>query len=98
MEVKVYGCSDDIISVDGAICDEFAYNDEPVFLAFSEGTVLVIEYGDSGLWRVTRVHEGDAVIEKFEATDPSSKAYTDVVTLRGKIEWVVVGKMAAKAK
>lgn len=91
--IRVYGASDDLIEVDGAIREEFsAYGldeDDGGFLAFNDGTVLEIHYGASGRWRISCVQEGVASYEKSEATsdegrredDPDVPAYSDLVTL-----------------
>lgn len=101
-EVKVSGASDDIINIDGAISEEFSCwggdDPEPRFLAFSDGTLLSIQYGvGGGLWRINRLSAGTAEYEKVEATDEDEN-YSDVVTLRGDLRWVVMGEHHAKAR
>jgi hypothetical protein len=105
MSVKVRGGSDDIISVEGDIDAEF--NEDESCLAFSDGTVLHVEYTNAGLWRINRAIAGSASYSKWEATDSDSKEYSDVVTLgegdatgRGTVnlEWVVCGQMVMRPK
>lgn len=105
MSVKVYGGSDDLVEVSGDIDAEF--NEEEASLAFSDGTVLHCEYTNAGLWRINRAVEGQASYSKWEATDPDSKEYSDVVTLgagdntgRGTVTllWVVAGKMELRPR
>lgn len=101
MSIKVYGASDDLIEVEGGISEEFSplYDDEAegVFLAFSDGTVLHVVYGQGGMWRITPRHLGAATYSKREATNPDDD-YSDVVTLeKASITWVVMGTSMALA-
>ena len=105
MSVKVSGGSDDLIEVEGDITAEF--NEEEACLAFSDGTVLHVEYTNAGLWRINRAVEGSASYSKWEATDSDSKEYSDVVTLgagdavgRGAVAllWVVCGKIELRPR
>lgn len=105
MSVKVYGHSDDCIEVEGDIIAEFS--EDEACLAFSDGTVLHVEYTNAGLWRINRAVEGTASYSKFEATDPDSEQYSDMVTLgdggaqgHGTVSfrWVVAGQMEVRPK
>ena len=97
--VTVYGASDDLIEIEGDIRDEISPNDEhPAKLAFSDGTVLSVKYDDDGCWRVNRVAEGSAKMEKVEAEGPDTDNYTDRVTLTGDIKWVVAGNWMGRVK
>lgn len=95
----VYGASDDLIEVDGLIREEFNVIDEPRYLAFSDGTVLRIEYAGDGCWRVDQRAKGSCSVEKVhDGTDEDeprrpdgTPTYSDVVVLTGDISWVVCG-------
>lgn len=86
--VEVYGASDDLIEVDGDLCDEFDGGYTPRYLHFSEGTVLKVQYSPVedniyyGLWKIERVKEGTAEYAHAAATDPEDD-YSDRVTLTG---------------
>jgi hypothetical protein len=98
MPIKIYGASDDIIEVEGDIEEEFYVHagdeDEPAFLAFSDGTLLSVHYGHEGIWRLGLVKEGTAEFSKEEGTD--SEDYSDIVTLDGHITWVALATDVAK--
>lgn len=97
--ITVYGASDDLIEIEGDIRDEISPNDEePAKLAFSDGTVLSVIYDDEGCWRVNRIAEGSAKMEKVEAAGPDTDNYSDRVTLTGDIKWVVAGNWMARTK
>ena len=99
-EITIYGVSDFLIEVDGAIDAEFSnpYSDDEAFLAFSDGTVLSVECIYWDVWRVNRVAAGSASYSKTEALDADMDDYTDRVTLTGDIAWVVCGSSVAYAK
>jgi hypothetical protein len=97
--VTIYGASDDCIEIEGDIKDEiYANDDASTKLAFSDGTVLSVNYDRDGLWKVYRLVEGSATMERFEATDPDSDEYSDRVTLTGDIQWVVGGTFMKRVK
>lgn len=72
MSVIVYGASDDLIELEGDICDEFSAFDCWRYLHFGEGTIVKAGYGqvpDKG-WHVEVVREGTAsatvLVPKFD--------------------------------
>lgn len=99
MAITVNGASDDLIEVEGDIREEFTYEDtdkEGDLLAFSDGTVLRVQFG--AVWRITPVVRGNAVltIKQCVEDDNDDGEYTDVATLDGDIRWVVQGVALAK--
>lgn len=90
-EIKIYGHSDHLIEVEGAIKKEFLCSKGKSNLAFSDGTVLNITYEKDGCWRISRAAIGTAKYEKTDTGD-ANEDYTDRVTLTGEIKWVVCGK------
>lgn len=82
-EVMIYGASDDLIEVEGALVAEFnAFDeDEGVYLAFSDGTMLRVVYDDGGVWRITPHVSGRASYFKVEAPGDDENNYSDRVTL-----------------
>ena len=95
--ITIYGASDDLIEVEGAIREEFNPHSEhePDYLAFSDGTVLSVKYDNDGLWRINRVAKGSAKYSKVEATDIDDD-YSDRVTLTGDFAWCVFGSKIEK--
>lgn len=99
-KIEIYGASDDLIELDGDISEEFnpPYDEDAgSLLAFSDGTVLKIVYGDEGIWRISPIHTGTAAYELTQGTD-MDEDYTDRATLTGEIDWVVFGTRIEKAK
>lgn len=99
--VTVYGASDDLIEVEGAITEEFGAMDcsgeEPRYLAFSDGTVLRVTYSAKGCWEIRQVAVGHAVFECVPH-DNDATTYSDRATLTGVITSVVCGTGFACAK
>ena len=95
--VKVYGYSDDLIEVEGAVREEFdASGDGPYYLAFSDGTMLSVKYDRDGMWRIHQIHHGGAAYEKQEGTNPDDD-YSDVVTLTAdRFDFVLCGEHKAQ--
>lgn len=76
--VTVYGASDDLIEIDGDIREEFPYDGEETYLAFSDGTVLSIFYAHSGVWRIAALQTGrDSIVSIVQAESISEDAYSD---------------------
>jgi hypothetical protein len=103
VSVTVYGASDDLIEVEGDIDEEFNAISAPEnghLLAFSDGTVLRIDYSELGIWRITPVFRSglgfDLTIVQAPEDDDSN--YSDRATLNGDITWVVHGDAAASTK
>lgn len=103
MKVTVYGASDDLIELDGDISDEFQYvEDEPNFVAFSDGTLLEVTYTQTGRWKLSTLTQGaETVVATLPASGDDGKradgtpAYSDVVTLDGVFQWAVVSHQRA---
>lgn len=102
-ELIVYGCSDDLIEIEGCITEEFgAYDideDDAMHIAFSDGTCLSVFYDRDGIWRFNRKFKGTAEYSKQECgEDDGEDAYSDIITLKGKdLKYAIYGKLA-KAK
>jgi len=108
MAVIIFGASDDLVEIRGDIYEEFNpdSDERPSYLAFSDGTVLSVEYGRGGTWHIRRVVEGSAAYERRDAVDADAGSdergyslYSDRVTLGstdGEIAWAVFGSRFEK--
>lgn len=97
--LRIYGASDDLIEIEGDLTEEFSppgNEEDPSYLAFSDGTVLSIAY-TGGFWRINRVAVGGATYTKTEGMDEDDD-YSDVAVLDGPITWVVFGRQFEKIK
>lgn len=93
MSIKVYGASDDLVEVMGDIREEFSPDwDRPAALAFSDGTVLEIQYLE-GVWRIRPLANGTATYSIVQAPADDEDNYSDVVTLEGAFTWVLFGSV-----
>ena len=79
---KVYGCSDDLIELDGDIYDEVDCWNGTAELRFNDGTLLCIKYGKDdhgGVWDIQVIEKGSLFDRKEECTDEDADVYSDVV-------------------
>ncbi len=102
MSVTVYGASDDLIEIEGDIREEFTYEGpghgagSGDLLAFSDGTILRIEYADTGIWRIAPVVHGTAHLTFEQAPEDDESNYSDRATLSF-AAWVVQGVAFARS-
>ena len=101
MKTKIYGSSDDLVQIEGAVCEEHGdYSQAKKGIPFfvSDGTEGSITY--NGKWTIDLTKKGKKVMEiiksvgnderhQGEAEDCSP--YSDVLVLKNGIEWVKVG-------
>lgn len=91
----VYGCSDDLVEIDGEIIEEFgvAYRKECI-LVFSDNTKLKIYYckekdgSTYGIWGIDVVEEGKLFERKVECWDEDADLYSDIVFFKEGIKTV----------
>jgi len=101
--VTAWGRSDDLVEIDGALEEEWGFyssdGNETGYLAFSDGTVLSVKYGDGnhGVWRLFPVIEGSAKVERVPAPLDDRDNYSDRVTLTGDLRWVLFSREALHA-
>lgn len=91
--IVITGASDDLIAIDGDFSEEFGHNDDdnPAFLAVSDGTLLRVQRDRDGIWRIVPVRYGprSSLNHVFGQDD---KDHTDRLTLTGDdVHWVVYG-------
>lgn len=62
----VTGASDDLIEIDGELQEEFnCYDCTDGTMAFSDGTLLKVDYNTDGIWRFRPIYKG-CLFEKIE--------------------------------
>jgi hypothetical protein len=67
--VLIYGTNDDLIEVTGAVEEEYTLpSSERATVAFDNGVLVTIRYGEAGRWEVPNVHLPDEVATIYEAT------------------------------
>jgi hypothetical protein len=88
MSTTIYGCSDDLIELDGDIYDEIGCYEQPTRIKFDNGVLLGVEYEADGHWRITLLTDSEGVsIVKAEDrpgyTDVDGEIYSDLATVTG---------------
>lgn len=89
--IKVYGSSDDLVEIEGDITEEFSHAD-PLFLCFSEGTAIRIQYTE-GIWEIRVLAQGQGNSRVISNNGYESDDYSDVFTLEvdPPVLWVMAG-------
>lgn len=103
MKTKIYGASDDLVEIDGAISEEVNPTYGSVInILGSDGTKATIHYSNSGFWKIEILLAGaefDKIIkgtgDNMEHTDEDAigcSSYSDVLIFKEGIKWVKIGK------
>jgi hypothetical protein len=99
----IYGASDDLIEIDGGLCEEIGSYDFDGYLACSDGTLLKMKY--DGDWIIRAVRAGslfDKITPSVGEEDNHAgeysgvSSYSDIAVFKGKLTWVLQGKTLVK--
>lgn len=108
MITKIYGGSDDLIEIEGAINNEanvYLKDDGNLPFDCSDGTNGYIEYDEDGQWRITVLDAGSLCRIKIASVGEDAAhigdatgctSYSDVLILEPGIEWIKIGKKKFK--
>lgn len=92
--IVIYGGSDDLIEIEGDIDAEFYCHaedeEDPVYLAFSDGTLISASKPTGAAWQLLVVFEGESEISIRADETTSNK-----ITLDGPIKWAILGSELA---
>ena len=93
----VYGCSDDLVELDGAIYDEIglSYRNPAALVTFDNGARLIVRYDDEGVWRIEDQSLRPGLVEITECENrpgydgPDGAVYSDEAAVTGaaKFRW-----------
>lgn len=82
----VTGASDDLIEIDGELTEEFnAYDCSEGTMAFSDGTLLEVEYDNNGIWRFRVIYKGSLYSKKVEGS--VSNDTNDEIYFNSGLKW-----------
>ena len=80
--VKVYGCSDDLVEIEGAPypADEIGCFDRDVRIWFTDGTEIRVGYPkpDGAIWWIDVVKHGSGTYQIDYCHDEEAEIYSDV--------------------
>lgn len=97
----MYGSSDDLVELEGAICDEFGnYSQAKMGISFSasDGTAGIIKY--DGEWKIILHEKGKKFLEIVKSVGEDNEhkgiaehctSYSDVLILKEGIDWIKIG-------
>lgn len=99
MALLIYGCSDDLVEIEGDISEEFNAYDLKGYLAISNGVLLTVEYTNDGVWAFRQLAGDTDLVKITPASDPDGgrdddgyPTYSDMVTVAGDTAWVTLVK------
>ena len=99
MTTKVYGCSDDLVEIDGDVHGEvgsFGTDDreQGVLLMFSDSTVLEVKYGknNESIWEVKLLKQGSLFERIDQCADPDADPYSDVAHFKKGLTWAYAAR------
>ena len=89
--VKVYGCSDDLVEIEGSsyLEDEIGCYWKNVRLFFEDGTIVLIGYGKynlGGIWWIKYEIKGTAYQTLSICEDEDADIYSDVLCIDSEIK------------
>lgn len=94
--IKVYGCSDDLVEIEGAEYpyDEVGCFEKDVRIEFEDGTVIRVGYPKENLavWWIEYERMGTASASFDECNDPDADIYSDIFCIDSKVKKVMVIK------
>ena len=86
--VKVYGYSDDVVTIEGgSYLEEIGCFDRDVRIYFRDGTVIRAGYSkpDLGVWYIIIEHAGPAAQTLTECMDEEAEVYSDVFEIESEV-------------
>lgn len=87
-KTKLTGASDDLIELDGELKEEFSHYDcSKGYIAFSDGTLLSVNYNNEGIWRFSIVTKGDLYMGKEEGNVDEDT--NDVIYFKEGLKWAI---------
>ena len=93
--IKVYGCSDDLVEIEGDFEDEIGCFNRNVRIAFRDGTKILIGYSKPslGVWWIEIEKQGTAPQKLTICEDEDAEIYSDIFEIVSPIlGWVILEK------
>lgn len=99
-KIYLYGASDDLIEIAGAICDErgcYGICDNGIEFVASDGTTGIIKYNEDGQWELDTMNEGPHFIDRVYSVGEDSDhageysnftSYSDILVFSEELEWI----------
>lgn len=87
--VRVYGCSDDLVEIEGSNYyeDEIGCYNQDVIISFEDGTQIRIGYGkgDLAVWYIIVEGEGTSEYNLYICSDEDADIYSDILEINSEI-------------
>lgn len=79
--LRIYGCSDDLVEIEGSYCDEIGCFEPDVRIWFSDGTIIRVGYPKRpglAVWKIEIEKDGTAERTLTVCEDEDAEIYSDV--------------------
>ena len=88
--IRIYGCSDDLVEIEGSMYDNEIgcdYNDPKARIRFEDGTIIRISYGkkDKAIWDIVIEAVGTAKFDLTICDDEDAEIYSDIFEIDSEI-------------
>ena len=99
----IYGASDDLIEIDGAIVEEYGTFSQNIRIVASDGTQAIINY--DGEWGIDVENYGDKYLSHVKSVGDDNEhegelakftSYSDILILDEGVKWVKIGRKTFK--
>jgi hypothetical protein len=101
MSTKVYGESDDLVEFEGDVDGEvnhYSSDEEPILVAFSDGTLATFRYAERGIWKADMLHQG-LLFERIDPChDEDADPHSDVLHFRDGLKWAYSSSQFERVK
>ena len=98
--VKIYGCSDDLVEIEGAKYpdDEIDCFDRDVLIGFKDGTEIRVGYPKENMavWWIEIEKTGGAAYAMNRCYDENEEIYSDVFSINSEVAWHKVVRKGEK--
>ena len=85
--VTVFGYSDDLVDIEGSSYPEYEIDcfDRDVRLWFDDGTVILISYAQTGVWKICVEDQGDAPQRLTVCDAEDADIYSDIFEINAEV-------------
>lgn len=90
--VRVYGCGDDLVIIEGPTPKEINCYRKSVAIEFVDGTAIEIRYPKKkiGVWEITLLKRGTAPFVLIPCYDENADLYSDIFSIDSKLKTYTV--------
>ena len=94
--IEIYGCSDDLIEIEGDINEEFdVYNETPTYLLFSNGMIIKVDYDGDWTFNIIKQGAPGSCVVKIEPFSQERSYSQTVIIDNHNVSWICLSDRIA---